>query len=135
MDAITNPAEIPRGTGQRVLLVEDDERALEALAGLLTMLGYNVTAVATAEDAGRLPVEPPFELLLTDVILPGASGVDLARGLRARWRGLRVLLMSGYTERETSALGIDRRSTRLLHKPLDMATLAREVAAVLQERV
>ncbi len=132
MDA-ANTVQLPRGAGQQVLLVEDDERARNGLAELLRLLGYSVTDVASAEDAGRLPLEPSFDLLVADVILPGASGPDLARGLRARWRRLRVILISGYTDGEIDALGIDRRWVRLLHKPLDMATLAHEVATAFQD--
>jgi two-component system cell cycle sensor histidine kinase/response regulator CckA len=126
--------EMPVGAGERILVVEDEDAARAALADLLTMLGYQVAAVASSEDAGRLPVEPPFDLLLTDFLLPGASGTDLARGLQARWRRLKVILMSGYAEDETVRRGVGGGWLRFLQKPFDMKTLAQEVAAVLHEQ-
>jgi two-component system cell cycle sensor histidine kinase/response regulator CckA len=135
--AITEPraaeGDLPVGSGERILVVEDEDAARGALADLLTMLGYEVTAVPSSEDAGRLPVAPPFDLLLTDFFLPGASGADLARGLQARWRRLKVILMSGYAEDEAVRRGVVGGWVRFLQKPFDMKTLAHEVAAVLHE--
>jgi PAS domain S-box-containing protein len=123
--------EIPQGGGERVLVVEDEEGAREGLVDLLTMLGYRATGVASAEDAGRLPNDPPFDLLLSDILLPGASGADLARGLQARWRRLRVILMSGYTEDEAVRRGVVGGWVRFLQKPFDTKTLAQEVRRAL----
>jgi PAS domain S-box-containing protein len=125
--------DLPLGAGERILVVEDEDAARGALVDLLTMLGYLVTGVASSEDAGRLPVEPVYDLLLTDLLLPGASGADLVRGLQARWRRLKVILMSGYAEDEAVRRGVGGGWVRFLQKPFDMKTLAQEVAAVLHE--
>jgi PAS domain S-box-containing protein len=124
----------PRGHGERILVVEDEESARKALAEVLTMLGYVVAAAASAEEAGRLPSEPVFDLLLTDLILPGAHGGELARGLRDRWPALEVIVMSGYTDDEAMRDGISAGKVRFLQKPFDMAALAQEVAAALAGR-
>jgi two-component system cell cycle sensor histidine kinase/response regulator CckA len=126
------PDTLPRGGGERVLLVEDEPGARAGLAELLTSLGYAVTAAASGEEALALPAEPAFDLLLTDLMLPGIAGPDLARALCARWPAMRVVLMSGYTPDGKVSRTIGARIVRLLEKPFDMATLAREVHAVLQ---
>ena len=122
----------PRGHGELVLVVEDEEPTRQALAEILTLLGYAVTAVGSGEEAERLTAEQPFDLLLTDLMLPGISGGDLAAGLQARWPDLRVILMSGYAEevaiRQASRTGV----SRFLQKPFDMDTLARELCAALE---
>lgn len=97
------------------------------------MLGYRVVAVGSAEEAGLLPSKPAFDLLLSDLVLPGASGTDLSRGLLDRWPNLVVVLMSGYTEDEVQRLGVDTGAVRFLQKPFDMRTLAHEVRAALAE--
>ncbi len=125
--------ELATGRGERVLLVEDEEAARAGLIEILTMLGYRVDAVGSAEEAGRLPAKPPFDLLLTDLMLPGASGSDLARGLRERWPGLKVILMSGYANDEAVRRGVAAGAVRFLQKPFDMETLARELRAALAE--
>ncbi|HVN77036.1 MAG TPA: PAS domain-containing protein [Thermoanaerobaculaceae bacterium] len=129
------PAAVPApGRGERVLLVEDETAAREGLSEMLRMLRYDVTAVASGEMAGLLPPDPAFDVLVTDVMLPGAAGTDLAQGLRERWPALKVVLISGYTVNEARRLGRPLESVRFLEKPFDMATLAREMRGVLDER-
>ena len=123
------------GRGERVLLVEDEAGAREGLREMLRMLGYEVTAVENGEMAGLLPPKPAFDLLLTDLMLPGATGTELARGLKERWPALEVLLMSGYSKDETSRLKMPLGGARFLQKPFDMATLAHEVRAALDDRL
>ncbi len=121
----------PAGHGERVLVVEDEEGARQGLAEILQMLGYDVVAVGSGEEAGLLPHDPGFDVLLTDMMLPGCAGSDLARGLLERWPTLKVILMSGYTEDEAVRRGALAGRLRFLQKPFDMATLAREIRAAL----
>lgn len=82
----------------RSVLVVDDERAVrEVVAAALTRAGYKVRSAASAEEALDLERAEPVDLLITDVILPGMKGPDLAREVRRRSPGTRVLFMSGYT--------------------------------------
>lgn len=124
--------EMSVGSGQRILLVEDERGAREGLREVLTLLGYQVLAVSSGEEALALPVEPEQQLLLTDLLLPGVSGAELAEALRARWPDLRVVLMSGYTNNEAVRHGVKAGETRFLQKPFDMSTLAGEIAAALR---
>ena len=121
----------PGAGGERILLVEDERATRESLVELLTVLDYRVTAVESGEQAGLLPVEPAFDLLLTDFLLPGISGADLARGLADRWPGLKVVLMSGYTEDDTVRADVRAGSVRFLQKPFSIDTLARELRTAL----
>jgi two-component system, cell cycle sensor histidine kinase and response regulator CckA len=124
-------ADIAPGRGERVLVVEDEEGARLALVEILRALGYQVTGVGSGEEAERLPAAPPFELVLSDLMLPGVAGPDLVRELAARWSALRVILMSGYTEDEVVRRDIRNGHVRFLQKPFDSVTLAREVRAAL----
>ncbi len=126
--------ELPQGRGERILLVEDEDGARKGLRAMLILLGYDVMAEGSAEEAGKLPVHPPFDLLLSDVVLPGATGNELSRGLVDRWPGLKVILMSGYLEDEALREVIARGAVHFLRKPFDMAALAREVRAALDEK-
>jgi len=130
------PAEPPGwmgGNGEHVLLVEDEKGTRDALAEILGVLGYRVVAVGSAEEAGLLPSQPAFDLLLSDLVLPGASGAELSRGLLDRWPNLVVVLMSGYTEDEVQRLGVDTGAVRFLQKPFDMTALAHELRDALAE--
>ncbi len=121
-----------RGPGAHLLVVEDEDATRTSLGEVLAMLGYEVTAVASAEEVATLPAQAKYDLLLTDFRLPGASGADLARELRARWPALKVILMSGYTADEAVRQNVSSGAVRFLQKPFDMETLARELSAALE---
>jgi PAS domain S-box-containing protein len=93
-----------------VLLVDDEALVRMSTADMLTELGYDVIEAATAEEAMRLVDRGQrFDLLVTDHLMPGMSGVDLAHAISASKPGVPVLLVSGYAENE----GIDPRLPRL----------------------
>ncbi len=127
------PPPLPRGTGERILLVEDNG-PLRALASqTLADLGYEVAAAATAEEAVALAAAaaPPPALLLTDVVLPGPSGPALGERLRRRFPALRVLFMSGHAEEAVRRAGVSPAGASFLPKPFLPGDLARKVREVL----
>ena len=124
---------LPQGAGQRVLLVEDNASVRRTFERLLKRLGYEVITAASAEEAEGLALTQPFALLLTDMMLPGLSGADLAERLRQRRPEVRVILMSGYTDDEEIRRRAAHGSLRFLPKPVDLETLAHEVHAALGE--
>ena len=91
------PAREP--SAPRVLLVEDEPAVRDLLAQALGRNGFEVTTAATAEEALPL-IRRPFEILLSDISLPGMSGVQLAREVSRAVPTTRVLLMSGYARDE-----------------------------------
>ena len=132
-EALKAAADLEAGHGERILVVEDEDAAREGLRDILRSLGYEVIAACSGEEAGELPAEPPCDVLLTDLMLPGISGTQLAAGLRERWPSLRVILMSGYTEDEAVRRGVGEGKVRFLQKPFDMARLAREIRGALSD--
>ena len=126
-----DPSAAPSGHGERVLVVEDEDGARQGLVEILQMLEYDVVAVGSGEEAGLLPHDPGFDVLLTDLMLPGVAGGDLARGLLDRWPNLKVILMSGYAEDEAMRRGALAGRIRFLQKPFGMGSLAREIHAAL----
>ncbi|MGI8672644.1 MAG: response regulator, partial [Luteitalea sp.] len=95
--------------------------------------GYTVVQAATPERALAAVDEAiaPIDLLLTDVIMPGMNGRDLAERLRARDPRLRVLFMSGYNSEVASGRGLLPADVALIIKPFSPTALAARVRAVL----
>lgn len=81
---------------RRVLVVDDEDYALEALAEFLEDEDYEVTTALSADDARRLMKENQFDVLVTDVIMHGVDGIDLARWAGEQQPGIPVILMSGF---------------------------------------
>ena len=125
---------MPRGNGERVLLVEDEPAVRDGMVQSLEALGYRVVAVESAEAVESLPAGAEFDLLLTDLMLPGAHGADLAARLRRERPGLAVIIMSGYAPDEGLREEIGGGGVHYLQKPFDLGTLARTVRAGLDSR-
>jgi PAS domain S-box-containing protein len=121
------------GGGERILLAEDDPAIRRLLVRSLAENGFIVTETAnTAEALQCFRAEPgAFQLLLSDVIMPGLSGPDLAELLRKEQPGMKVLFISGYTANETSEYALSGFEVNLLQKPFSMEELARRVRATL----
>jgi PAS domain S-box-containing protein len=127
------PMARPR-TGTQTVLVVDDEAELRELARrLLQRQGYTVLVAANAAEALQLFEEhPSIDVLLTDVIMPGASGPELTRELIEQRPALRVIYMSGYTEEGIVDHGVLEPGIAFLHKPFTGGTLGQRVRDVLE---
>ncbi|MCO5396916.1 response regulator [Ralstonia soli] len=126
--AAPGPA-VPANTLQRppaLLLVEDDTASREAMHEILTTFGLHCVAAASAEDALALAGAHHFQVLLSDLTLPGQSGADLARTLLRTQPDMQVLLMSGYGS--DAEIGEPIAGALRLGKPIDLAELQQALA-------
>jgi CheY-like chemotaxis protein len=114
-------------------LVEDEELVRSLAKRVLERKGYRVFTALSAADALELfPTIPVrVELVVTDVVMPGMGGRELAERLRDRQPGLRVLFMSGYTTDEVLRQGIEAEAEHFIQKPFTPDGLARKVRDVL----
>jgi PAS domain S-box-containing protein len=117
--------------GETLLLVEDEPAVRAVLRRVLTGAGYRLLEADGAAAALRRAAEGPFDLLVTDVIMPGQSGRALHEQLASSHPGLRVLFMSGHAEDVISHHGVLLPGLRFLQKPFAPATLLAKVREVL----
>jgi len=126
------PAAAPAGRGT-ILLVEDEPLVRRVAERVLEARGYTVLAAGSPAEARALMAgaEAPVDLLITDVIMPGENGAQLAESLRAAHPGLRVLFISGYT---ANALpdAVSRAEQAFLQKPFRPDALAERVRQLLE---
>ncbi len=129
----TNEAEAPRGS-ETVLLVEDEAAVRDVTRAQLESLGYRVHACANAAEALAVAdaEREPVDLLLTDVVMPGMNGRELAERLLGRRPDLRVLFTSGYGEDVIARHGVLEPGVLLLQKPYGLSRLASRVREALQ---
>jgi CheY-like chemotaxis protein len=120
--------QMPAGGGETILLVEDEPTVRGLTRELLTSFGYRVVDVDSAEAA--LGVSGEYDLLVSDVVMPGKSGIELASELTVARPGLRVLLVSGHSTDDMRLLDGNRR-WRYLSKPFTPHDLAWTVRSLL----
>jgi two-component system cell cycle sensor histidine kinase/response regulator CckA len=116
-----------------ILLVEDEDAVRRLASRVLARAGYLVltapNADAAMDTASRF--EGTIDLLLTDVVMPGRSGRELAEQLLPLHRGMRLLYASGYTEDAIIRHGVSSQETAFLEKPFTPNALLRKVRQVL----
>jgi two-component system, cell cycle sensor histidine kinase and response regulator CckA len=115
-----------------VLLVEDNADARELLRMLLEQSGYRVIEASDGESALAILADPRrrVDLLLTDVVMPGISGIEVARRVRDAFPDIAVLLMTGYLEEHLSDVG-DLTGEAILLKPFSINDLHARIADAL----
>jgi len=126
-------AATPRPGSETVLLVEDEPEVRRLVEKLLRMQGYTVLSAGSPAEAISAAGASPgtIAILVTDVIMPGMNGRELARVLASERPAMRVLYMSGYTDAAIAQQGILQPGTAFLSKPFTPDALARKVREVL----
>ncbi len=133
--AAEKPAPAPAPASRRILLVEDDVAIRTILTRGLQGYGYHVVSAASAEEALMMIGSATFDAVVTDKNLPGKSGVEVARAVRAQSQDVVLVMMTGYSSRESAKemhhLGADAYVT----KPFDTADLATLIEQLVLRRV
>jgi CheY-like chemotaxis protein len=127
------PAAVRSGHDETILLVEDEPAFLKIGKRMLERVGYRVLAARTPNEALSLAGEHAGEigLLITDVVMPGMNGQQLAERLQALRPKLRCLFMSGYTEAVIAHHGVLKQGVHFIQKPFSHKDLADKVRQTL----
>jgi two-component system, cell cycle sensor histidine kinase and response regulator CckA len=127
------PVRAAPGGSETILLVEDEELVRRLACRVLQGYGYHVMAAASGKGALELIGAGchRLDLLVTDVVMPGMSGRQLAEELQIRQPGLKVLYLSGYTDDAIVRHGVLEQEVSFLQKPFSRDTLLQKVRSVL----
>ena len=117
-----SPAPAP-GTSRRLLLADDDAAVRRALSRVLEQAGYEVCVVADGTAAVEAVMGGPFDVILSDVHMPGMSGIDLLRVIRAYDLDVPVILMSGEPELESAMEAVELGALQYVRKPVQTGPL------------
>ena len=119
------------GRGETILVAEDEPAVLRVVTRILQRNDYSVLAATNGTEALALAADHEFDLLLTDVVMPGISGLELAARVRQTYPGASILFMSGYSPDLAGpghALPVD---TALVQKPFSEGTLLEAIRAAI----
>lgn len=128
-------AEIPAGT-ETVLLTEDEQDVREIAREFLESGGYKVIEAKNGKEAIAIAVDHrgKIDLLVTDMVMPGMTGQELAVQLQREHPGVSVVFMSGYSEHAATEMANADPSVRLMTKPFSRGAILRTVREILQAR-
>lgn len=128
--APTAPTLAPvRARGARILLIDDQADVRGSVADMLSVLGHQTRAVGSGDEALGLADEEDFDLVITDLGMPGLSGLDVARSIHRDQPGLPILLLTGWGTHYDGRPPAD--ITRVVAKPVTLDALDRVVREVL----
>jgi two-component system, cell cycle sensor histidine kinase and response regulator CckA len=121
---------------ETILLVEDEEIVRKLVEAALKREGYQVLSASDAIEAIKMCEQHtgPIDMMLTDVVMPGMSGWELASHLTTVRHEMKVLFMSGYTENLTIKAGVLNKDIHFIQKPFTPLTLARKIREVLDAK-
>jgi two-component system, cell cycle sensor histidine kinase and response regulator CckA len=125
----------PRGD-ETILLVEDDHAVRSVAERALVRFGYRVLSAARGEDAVRIAEEheETIDLLLTDIMMPGMNGVEVAGAVIRERPGILVFFMSGYADQDLVRQGLLEPGTHFLQKPFTPQELAQRIRDILDAK-
>lgn len=115
----------------RILLIDDDESVRSTLLRMLESLGHEATGVDNGSRGLELFDEGDFDLVITDIVMPGLSGIEMADVLKERLPSQRFLFISGYSSKEFGAT-LDAPPEPFLSKPFTIQELAEAVKRALE---
>jgi len=128
---IDDQAEAEHGRGETILIVEDDDGVRQYASEVLRGLNYQIIEAKDSASALRLlDAEKKFDLLLTDVVLPGKNGRELADEVQRRRPSVKVIFMTGYSRNAIVHQGRLDRGAELISKPLIEGIVARKIRQV-----
>ena len=111
----------------RILLAEDDDSLRGFLARALEKAGYAVRVCADGEEAVEALSDGPYDLLLTDIVMPGVDGIEVARLAAARTPDLRIMFITGFAAVALAAGSRAPEGSKVLSKPVHLREIVSEV--------
>ena len=110
----------------RILLAEDDDSLRGFLSRALERAGYEVTSCADGEEAAAV-LDQDWDLLLTDIVMPGMDGIEVARQAAARQPDMRIMFITGFAAVALAAAARTPAGAKVLSKPIHLREIVGEV--------
>jgi putative two-component system response regulator len=118
----------------RILLVDDEPHVSELLSRWLTLDGYSCNTASSGEDALKLLHDQPYHLLVSDIMMPGISGIELLKIVRTSFPDLAVIMVTAVADRKTAVVTLELGAYGYVIKPFDRNEISISVANALERR-
>jgi two-component system, cell cycle response regulator CpdR len=117
---------------RKILLAEDDDSLRRFLAKALERAGFNVRACPDGEAAVEALDDGPYDLLLTDIVMPGMDGIEVAREAAERQPGVQIMFITGFAAVALSASDRAPAGAKILAKPVHLREIVSEVERMME---
>ena len=125
---------IAEESGTRILLIEDDNDIRFLVTKIISNLGYEVVACDCAENAAEIiKNDKNFKLMLSDIMMPGMSGIEFLEIIKAAIPDIKVILMSGYSEGLINEEVTESDTLKIISKPFSMTDLSQKIKKLLAD--
>jgi FixJ family two-component response regulator len=121
-------------TGPTISIVDDDESMRCAVKSLVTSLGFDVCTFASAEEFLKSPRVDDTDCLITDLQMPGLSGIELQKSLLAQDRQIPIIFMTAFPEERMRTRAMDAGALGFLNKPFESQTLIKLIDKAIETR-
>ncbi len=118
----------------RVLAVDDQRYFRELIEGLLTGEGYEVRTVSNGEEALHVLEREDFDVVVSDLVMPGIDGSELVCSIKQRWPDQEIIIVTGVVDVRSAVEAMKQGAADYILKPFDRNTVARSLDLVLQRR-
>lgn len=123
-----------RYRSSRILVVDDEEYIRDLVARILTVEGYSCVTAASGEEAVKLLEDNEFHLIVSDILMPGMSGLDLLTFVKSLYKEVAMVMATAVSDRKIAIDALDMGAYGYIIKPFDRNELLISVAAALQRR-
>ena len=126
--------EVSLSGSENILLVEDNQPFRIIVGKMLRKFGYNVIEVPGSDEALKMlkeTVDNPFDMVITDIIMPKMKGTELAEIIMDLYKNIKILYISGFSDNEISSSDFLDKRVQLLQKPFSRKVLVRKVREIL----
>jgi two-component system response regulator HydG len=117
----------------RILVVDDDENSRSAMAHCIAPLGYDCTLESSPEKALGLYRTKPYDIVITDMQMPGMNGIELLKAIRAFDERARVIIVTAYGDLDTARAAINNRAYGFFGKPINITEFYHTLRAMKRE--
>jgi signal transduction histidine kinase len=117
-----------------VLIVDDDEGIREVLEEIIQLCGFSCKTAGNAEEALKLLQEEPFDLMITDIKMPGMDGMELLRKAKDHSQGLDIIMMTGFSGDYSFSDVVLAGASDILPKPINLEEVEAKINRVIRER-
>jgi len=109
--------------GKRLLVIDDEENILDAIKIIMEEMGHSVETCSNSAEGERKALESDYDLIITDLRMPGKTGTDITKAVLARKKNARILVITAYANDSLASEALQAGALGLIRKPFEISKI------------